>query len=373
MKANRITIYILLILSLLACKNKTAQEEDGNETSNLITISQEQFKADQMAIGSASMQCFEDEIACTGFIKASPKGFAKISTPISGIIKSISFKLGDYVKKGQIICELNSNGLIDIQQNFIETKTNLKVDKADYDRTLSLFKDKIIAEKEFLKIESGYKTMLVKLKSLTIKLNMLGLDLSKIEDGNLYVSLPLKAPINGYLTKQNLTLGQFIEQNQQLIEQINTNQLQLEIAVFEKDVNKLQLGQMIYFNNVGDTETVYKAKLTSIGKGIDIDTKSIHCLASIEKKAKSKLIYGSFIQAKIKTNEKDAMALPNDAIIKSGSEYFVLIVDKKNNKNYFLRKEKVTIGSKSKGYTEILEKNDLDKVLVKGIYNISAE
>ncbi|MRT92793.1 efflux RND transporter periplasmic adaptor subunit [Ancylomarina sp. 16SWW S1-10-2] len=373
MKANRITIYILLILSLLACKNKTAQEADGNETSNLITISQEQFKAEGMAIGAASMHCFEDEIACTGFVKASPLGCAKISTPISGIIKSINFSLGDYVKKGQVICELNSNGLIDIQQRFIETKANLKVIKADYDRTTSLFKDKIIAEKEFLKIESEYKTTLGKLKSLTIKLNMLDLDLSKIESGDLYVSLPLKAPINGYLTKQNLTLGQYIEQNQQLIEQINTNQLQLEIAVFEKDVNKLQLGQTVHFNNIGDTETVYEAKLTSIGKGIDMETKSIHCLASIDRKAKSKLIHGSFIQAKIKTNEKNAMALPSDAIIKSGSEYFVLRVNKKDKTSYFFSKEKVTIGSKSKGYTEILENNNLDKVLVKGVYNISTD
>lgn len=373
MKANQITIYILLILSILSCKDKTIKEEGGNEASNLISISQEQFKADKMAIGSASIHCFVDEIDCNGFVKASPKGCAKISTPVSGIIKSINFKLGDFVKRGQIICELNSIDLIDIQENFIETKAHVKVLKADYDRTLALFEDKIIAEKEFLKIESEYKTILVNLQSLTIKINMLGLDLSKIESGDLYNSLPLRAPISGYLTKQNVMLGQFIEQNQQLIEQINTNKLQLELAIFEKDVNKLQLGQVVYFNTVGDPENVYKAKLTSIGKGITVDTKSIHCLASIEDKAKTKLIHGSFIQAKIKTNEKDAMALPSDAIIKSGGDYFVLIVDKKDKNNYSLHKEKVKIGNESKGYTEIIEENDLDKVLIKGVYNISID
>ncbi len=65
--------------------------------------------------------------------------------------------------------------------------------------------------------------------------------------------------------------------------------------------------------------------------------------------------------------------MPSDAVIKSGSEYFVLIVDKKDKNGYSFRKEKVTIGSKSKGYSEILDKNDLDKVLLKGVYNISAE
>jgi len=373
MKANQVTIYTFLILSLWACKNKSTKQEDRKETSNLIIISQEQFKSEEMAIGATSLHCFEDEIDCNGFVKTSPKGCAKISTPISGIIKSINFKLGDYVKRGQILCEINSNELIDIQLDFIETDVKLKVLKSDYDRALSLYKDKITAEKNFLKIESDYKRMHTRLKALNIKLNNLGLDVSKIKRRDLYSSLPLRAPISGYLTKQILTLGQFIEQNQQLLEQVNPNLFQLEIAVFENDMNKLQLGQTIHFSNVGGEEMVYQAKLTSIGKGIDPNSKSIICLASIEKEVKIQLIHGSFIQAKIKTNEKGAMALPSAAIIKSGNEHFVLIVDKRDKKNYFFRKEKVTIGCKSKGYSEILEKKNLAEVLVKGVYNISLE
>ena len=373
MKANQITIYTFLILSLWACKNKSTQQEDGKGTSDLITISQEQFNSEEMVLGAASMHCFEDEIDCNGFVKTSPEGGAKISTPISGIIKSIKFKLGDYVKKGQVLCEINSNELIDIQQYFIETDAKLKVLKSDYDRALSLYEDKITAEKDFLKIESDYKSVLAKLKALHIKLNNLGLNISKIKGGNLYSSLPLRAPISGYLTKQTLMLGQFIEQNQQMLEQVNPSLLQLEIAVFENDVNKLQLGQTIHFSNVGCGKMAYQAKLTSIGKGIDHNSKSIICLASIEKDVKAQLIHGSFIQAKIKTNEKDAMALPSAAIIKSGNEHFVLIVDKRDKKNYFLRREKVTIGCKSKGYSEILEKKNLAEVLVKGVYNISLE
>ncbi|MGZ2371433.1 efflux RND transporter periplasmic adaptor subunit [Ancylomarina sp. YFZ004] len=374
MKANQITIHILLVLFLLACQNKTTKQDDiGQEASNLITISQEQFNSDKMEIGTISMHCFEDEIDCNGFVKAAPEGSAKISTPISGIIKSINFKSGDYVKKGQILCEINTNELLDIQQDFIETEVKLKLLKVNYDRAFSLFKEKIMAEKDFLKIESDFKLMLANLQTLNLKLDILKLDISKIRGGDLYASLPLKAPISGYIVKQDLMLGQFIEQNQQLIEQVDINQLQLEIAIFERDVNQLQLGQTIHFKSIGGTEMSHQAKLISIGKGVDMDSKSILCLASIEKSTKSKLIHGSYIQAKITTNEKDARALPSNAISKSGNEYFVLVVDNSEKNNYYFRKEKVKIGSISKGYTEILDENDLGKVLLKGVYNISVE
>jgi len=374
MKANQITILILLILSLWACQNKTIQKDEiGQEASNLITISQEQFNSDKMEIGTISLHRFKDEIDCNGFVRAAPEGCAKISTPISGIIKSINFKSGDYVKKGQILCEINTNELLDLQQDFIETEARLKMLKADYDRSFSLFKEKIMAEKDFLKIECDFKGMLASLQALNLKLNILQLDVSKIRDGDLYPSLPLKAPISGYIIKQKLMLGQFIEQNQQLIEQVDINQLQLEIAIFEKDVNQLLLGQTIHFKSIGGIEMSHQAKLISIGKGIDMDSKSILCLASIERSTKAKLIHGSYIQAKITTNEKDARALPSHAISKSGNEHFVLVVDNSDKKNFSFRKEKVKIGCISKGYTEILEENDLGKVLLKGVYNISVE
>ncbi|WP_372641345.1 efflux RND transporter periplasmic adaptor subunit [Ancylomarina sp.] len=374
MKENQITILILLVLSLLACQNKTTQHDViVQETSNLITISQEQFNFNKMEIGTISPHCFEDEIDCTGFVRAAPEGCAIISTPMSGIIKSIKFKPGDYVKKGQIICEINSNELLDLQQDFIETEARLKVVKTDYDRASSLFKEKITAEKEFLNIESDFKSMLASLQTLILKINMLQLDISRIRAGDLYSSLPLKAPVSGYIIKQSLMLGQFIEQNQSLIEQVDINQLQLEIAIFEKDVNQLQLGQTIHFKSIGGTEMSHHAKLISIGKGVDADSKSILCLASIENRIKAKLIHGSYIQAKITTNEKDASALPSDAITKSGNEHFVLVVDNSDKKNYSFRKKKVKIGSISKGYTEILEENDLGNVLLKGVYNISLE
>ncbi len=53
-----------------------------------------------------------------------------------------------------------------------------------------------------------------------------------------------------------------------------------------------------------------------------------------------------------------------------GKEYYVFVLDKSDAGAYFLRKVKVEIGKVSDGYTEITSRQDIKKVLVKGVYNL---
>jgi cobalt-zinc-cadmium efflux system membrane fusion protein len=85
----------------------------------------------------------------------------------------------------------------------------------------------------------------------------------------------------------------------------------------------------------------------------------------------SDFINNSFIRANIITDKQKAHALPNSALIKSGTGYYVLQLAKKEGDQYYFKKVKVLIGRKSKKFTEILNYKDLDKVLVDGIYNLN--
>jgi cobalt-zinc-cadmium efflux system membrane fusion protein len=111
----------------------------------------------------------------------------------------------------------------------------------------------------------------------------------------------------------------------------------------------------------------------SIGRAVNPDTKTVTCIAAIKNGQQTNLINQSYIEALIAVNSSEATALPSEAVIKSGKEYYVLIVEKTDNEAYYLRKQEVTIGRISKGYTEIKDHFDLTKVLIKGVYNLSAE
>ena len=363
-----------LILLVTGCGKSTKPIEDATtETDLLIKITVNQFMADSMAIGTISTQTFEDEVRCNGYVTALANGKAQISSPVSGIVESINFSMGSYVKKGQTLCMITSNELMALQQEFTETSARLKRLKSDYERSKSLFDEKIGAEKDFIATESEYKAMNSTYLSLKLRLEILRLNVSKIEAGDLYASFPILSPINGFITEQNLVLSQFIEQQKLLVEIVDVNQLQIQLSVFEKDVAKLKVGQNVDFGSPGGNSFANKATLVSIGKAVNPTTKTVTCIASINNGQQNNLINQSFIEAFIAVNSSEAKVLPSEALIKSGKDYYVLLVEKSDNEAYYLRKQKVTIGRNSKGFTEIIDDFELTKVLVKGVYNLSSE
>lgn len=359
-------------MCFMACQSKTTPSNPIlDESEQLVQISQQQFNSEKMEIGTVTTHCFEEIISCNGSVTAPPNGIAKISTPISGIVKNIHFTPGDYVKKGQLLCQIESNDLIALQQDFAEISAQLSGIKANYERNKALYQEKIGAEKNLISSESTYKATKAKYESLELKLKILRLDTNKIKAGDFYSSLSITAPINGYITNYNLVLGEFAEQQKSLIEIVDTDQLQIQISVFEKDIEHLKIGQILHFKTLSNSEKIHAAHLSVIGKGIDPETKTILCLAKIEDKERATLYNGSFIEAEITTDKKDAKALPSQAILKSGPDRYVLVIAKSDDKNFYLRKKKVKIGTESKGFTEIVDSSDLVKVLTKGAYNIS--
>ncbi|MDO9256186.1 MAG: efflux RND transporter periplasmic adaptor subunit [Bacteroidales bacterium] len=365
--------FALIFLTTGCGKSAKTTEDAKVETDQLVKITISQFKSDSMAIGTISTQTFEDEVRCNGYITAAANGMAQISTPIAGIVESVNCSMGSYVKKGQTLCMITGNELMAMQQEFTETSARLKRLKSDYERSKSLYDEKIGAGKDFIAIESEYKAMNSKYLSLKLRLELLRLNVAKIEAGDLYASFSVISPINGYITKQNLVLGQFIEQQKLLVEIVDINLLQIQLSVFEKDISRLKPGQPVNFSSPGEISFNNKSTLVSIGKAVNPDTKTVTCIAAIKNGQQANLINQSYIEALIAVNSNEAKALPTESLIKSGKDYYVLLVEKSDNEAYYFRKQKVNIGRSSKGFTEIVDGDDLPKVLLKGIYNLSLE
>ena len=370
----RFALYLVMGLFMIACAGSTNTEEDESKVpDDHFQITQQQFESENMKIGEVSMQPFEEMVTCNGYIAAPPNGMAQISTQISGIVENIYCSLGDYVKKGQVLCKLSSTELIVLQQDFAETSANLHRLKADWERSKALYEEKIGAEKDYKAIESAYHVTKAKYQSLKLRLELLDLNTSKIEDGELYATFPIKAPINGYITSQHIVLGQFTEQQKYLMEVVDVNQLQLQLSVFENDMKHIEVGQNIAFKSIGESNSIHYATLTSIGKKINMETKTIKCIAKINKAAEFIFINNSYIEANISVNQAEAKALPSEAILKSGQNYYVLVLAKSDNQNYYLRKVEVNIGRISNGFTEIVDGGDLTKIIIKGVYNLQQE
>ncbi len=365
------SLVVILTLVFSGCsQTKNPEEEADSSNTQFTEVTQQQFEATGMKTGTLMNIVFNETITCNGYINAPANGKAQVSSSLGGIIENIRFRPGEKVQKGSVLCRVSSQELIVLQQNYVQSIAEFKQAESEYKRSKALFKENIGSEKNLINKESYYKSILAQKQSLALQLKRLNLNLNEIEKGNFYESFPVIAPISGYITKQEAVLGQFINQEQALVEIVNTNQLQLELAVFEKDFAKLKTGQKVIYKTLGEQSTNYEATLVSIGKSINQASKNIQCIAKINESEKRNLINRSFVEAKIIVNQKESSGLPKEALLKSGNEYFVFVVAKKEQGVYYLSKQKVSIGKTSDGFIEILSPKDIKNIVIKGTYNL---
>ena len=160
---------------------------------------------------------------------------------------------------GQILFELSGNEFIELQKDFAEMASQLKRIRSEYERVKSLYSEKVGTEKEMILAESDFKAANAKYSALKMKLKLIGLNDTKIEDGNFYESFSLKSPLDGYISRINASIGQYADQQTTIAEIFDVTRLQLRIAVFEKDLGKLKENQKITFNLLGNTQKSYSS------------------------------------------------------------------------------------------------------------------
>ena len=164
MKFSWLIISIPVFLSLNACHQGTEGETDqasgevadlSGETGDII-ISREQFESMKMELGDPSTSMFSNSVSANGYVEAAPSGRAKITSLISGRVRQILVSSGDQVRRGQTLFTLESQEIIQLQQEYVEAVQHLLLLKSDYERMQVLSRENVVAEKDFLKAKSEF-------------------------------------------------------------------------------------------------------------------------------------------------------------------------------------------------------------------------
>lgn len=364
-------------MAFMACGNSEKNADSKpvvNDISNEITISKQQFESQNMQLGKLTEQAFSTIVKANGMIDVPPENKVSVSSFIGGYVTKIPLLIGDKVKKGQLVATLESTEFLELQQQYLELAEQLNYLKNEYNRQKNLYNENITSEKNYLKAESTYKSSLAIYNGLRKKLQMMNMDPARVEQGQLSSSFNLYAPIDGYITKVNVSNGMFVSSVNELVEIINTDHIHLELNVFEKDILKVKKEQIINFNVPEASTENYLAKVHLVGTSID-ENRIIKVHGHIEETESTNFIVGMFVEANIVTDSENRMALPNEAISKIEDNHFVLLLESKTEEGFKFKKVKVDVGTKNENYTEILNGNDLnDKdILTKGSYMLLSE
>ncbi|NSW44248.1 MAG: efflux RND transporter periplasmic adaptor subunit [Bacteroidales bacterium] len=358
---------MIAVFFLASCGTHNEENNVANTDSiETIVVTKKQFEQAEMQLGKVVKQCFHEKIKANGKIVALPEGMVSVSFPLNATIAKIWVSDGNYVEKGKPIITLTGNEIIKIQQEYATAFYKYQSLKKDYERQKELVKDNIVSTKDFQQLEMEYKNALIQYKSMLSVLQLMGLNASAIEEGNIEKEISIKAPISGIVQLKNLIVGNYVQPNVTLFEMVDPAKLQILIPLFEKDAINAHIGDSLIFYRINEKDKLYYAVLTSIGKTVDNETHTIRAYAKPISYDKINLFVNSFVQTEIWYHDKLSWSIPEEALIKDNSNYYVLELIDKNDSQFIFLKRNVLLGISDNKRFELLDsvKND---ILIKGV------
>jgi len=352
-------------------KKETHQEEN----TNIVTLQKKQLEVMKIGLGKIKRVNLGVTLKVNGQLELPPQRKASVSAIVGGRVHSVTVIEGDYIDKGAVMAYLDNPKFIAMQRDYLSAKNAVLFLEKEYQRKKALLKEGITSAKDFQKAEGAYNRGKVALNAAKANLQLLNINLSALENGQIISKVPVVAPIKGYVQKVAINIGKFVAPEQEMIEIVDNEHLHIGLKVFEKDIDKAKVGQKIAFSLTTKPEKIYEAKIFALGRAFDLDTRAVKVHAKIVGTHQN-LLPGMFVEARIVTKDNQVTALPNGAFVtENGLDY--IFVQRKRAKNTFsFEKIQINKGISDLGYSEVVFIKEIPTnavIVTQGAYYVNAE
>lgn len=371
---KKMMIYALSALAFLSScstgKEKQTTNEDDNQESALVMLSQAQYEASDIQLGKMTTATFTGSVSANGSLKILPQDRAEVTSPMGANVRRILVVEGQNVSKGQVLAWLSHPDLIEIQSRYAQAKARISYLGSEYERQKALYAGKAGAGKDLQQAESEYRALEAEIQATGEQLQILGIDPSEVESGRMVKNIAVKSPISGTVERVAAALGQYADPQTDLFTVVNTDRLYADVLVYEKDLGKVKAGQSALLK-IAQASTL-TGRVASVGRTFDDSNKAVHVRIAIDGD-KAGLVAGMYASASIATTPQTAFAVPDEGVAAADSRAYVFVYKPMHGNRIFEPRE-VKIGRKEGGMTEIvagLHKGET--MAVAGAYTLLSE
>ena len=358
----------IALLFFSACGNSKKEEKQPEKPTNenVARLSNDQLKNAGIQTGKLEQHAISAVLKVNGIIDVPPQNMVSISVPLGGYLKSTKLLAGMHISKGEVIAVVEDRQYIQLQQDYLTAKAQFSYNESEFNRQKELNQSKATSDKVFEQTRANYEIQFVLVRSLQEKLKLIGINPAKLTPATITRSINIYSPINGFVSAVNVNIGKYVNPSDVLFELVNPTDIHLALTVFEKDMDKLFIGQklMAYSNSQPDKK--YPCTIILISKNLSGERSAeVHC--HFEQYDKN-LIPGMFMNADVEVKSNNVNALPNDAIVRFENKQYVFIA--KGNNQFEMTEIKTGIAEN--GFTEVAidEKLAAETFVLKGSYNL---
>lgn len=299
----------------------------GEQTEQTIT----EEAIESVRIGSTSLQNVPQETTYTATVQPDKRN--NISSSMPNRIKKIYVEVGDHVKKGQVLVDLDAS-------NIIQQKVQLDNLELEYNRAKELVAVGGASQQQLDQITTQFEA-------------------AKTAYDNLMENTKLLSPVNGVVTARNYDDGDMAQGPILTVMQINP--VKIVINVSETEFTKVKLGMPIDITLDVFGDENFKGRVSLIYPTIDPMTRTFGVEVEIPN-ASNRVRPGMFARATIDFGARERVIVSDRAVIKrAGSgDRFVYVYNNDGTVTY----TQVELGRHVDNYYEVLSGLAADEQVV---------
>jgi membrane fusion protein (multidrug efflux system) len=256
--------------------------------------------------GPVDVGVFETFLTTVGTLKANES--IVIRPEIEGKIKSVLFKSGEKVSKGDTLIILEDDTYVARQK---EARSKVSLWKGKYERANTLYERKAGTLKE--KDESYHQ----------LKIAEAELELARSQKQKTVI----KAPFEGYIGFKDISPGSYVKPGEDLVVLDDFDPVKVDFRLAETLLDKISIGKEVQVEVEGFQDSVYPATIEAIDSNVDPLGHNIRVRATLSNK-EDLFKPGLFVKVKLLlSSHENVIMVPETALESRGNQEFVYVVD----------------------------------------------
>ena len=285
-------------------------------------------------------QVFVREVPQEAVYTSTVQAYVKnnIAPQMAGRITKINVEIGDFVKEGQVLAEIDKAQLLQAQ-------LQLQNQEVELQRLKSLYEEGGLSQSDYDAIQLQYNVL-------------------KTQVDNLLENTTLRSPINGVVSARNYDVGDMYAMSMPIFTVEQIVPVKLLIGVSETDYSKVKKGDSVTVTADAIPDKTFYGKVNRIYPTVDPATRTFTVEVKIDNSYRT-LRPGMFARATVNFGSNNNVVIPDVAVVKQqgSGERFVYVLNEDNTVTY----KKVVLGRRMGAEYEVLEGlQDGDKIVIGG-------
>ncbi|HEX4424755.1 MAG TPA: efflux RND transporter periplasmic adaptor subunit [Terriglobales bacterium] len=241
----------------------------------------------------------------------------------SGRVAEIKVRLGDYVKKGEVMLSIHSVDLSGAFSDYQKAVADEHLSQKGLDRAQLLYSHGALAEKDLQQADDTEEKAKLDVQSAEQHVRLLGGDLA--HPGTLIV---LRAPVSGTIVEQNISGFEGIkslDNSPNLFTVADLSQVWVVCDVYENDLGEVQVGDTAEIRLNAYPDRTYRGKVADISRVLDPATRSAKVRMVLANRDGS-LRPGMFAVATFRSRKSQArIVVPSTAVLRLQDKDWVFL------------------------------------------------